>query len=95
MIFLFEEKMFRSRDTTIFVFLWNPQISKSVTLSYALLHNESYTCTHFFRMLFAIKMKHGQILVYCMSNISNMFLAQCWRLTANSRPFCDFTKMTI
>ena len=31
--FLFEEKiMFRSQDTEIFVFLWNLQISKSVTL---------------------------------------------------------------
>ena len=25
-------------------------------------------------------MKFGQILVWCMTKISNMFLAQCWRL---------------
>ena len=32
----------------------------------------------------------------CITNISNMFLAQCWRLATNSRPFDDnFIKMTI
>ena len=40
-------------------------------------------------------MKFGQILVYCMANISNMFLAPCWRLEASPRPFYDFIKMTI
>ena len=30
-----------------------------------------------------------------MANISNMFLAQCWRLETSSRPFYDFIKMTI
>ena len=40
-------------------------------------------------------MKLGQILVCCMTNISNMFLAQCWRLETSSRPFYDFIKMTI
>ena len=44
MIFLFEEKiMFLSRDTEIFVFWWNLQISKFVTSSQVLLHNASYT----------------------------------------------------
>ena len=32
-------------------------------------------------------MKFGQILVCCMTNISNMFLAECWRLETSSRPF--------
>ena len=41
------------------------------------------------------KMKFGQILVCCMTNISAMFLAQCWRLETTSRPFYDFIKMTI
>ena len=40
-------------------------------------------------------MKFGQILVCCMTNISNMFLAQCWRLETSSRPFYDFIKTAI
>ena len=42
-----------------------------------------------------IKTKFGQILVYCMKNISNMFLAQCRRLKTSSRPFYDFFKTKI
>ena len=42
-----------------------------------------------------IKMKFGQILVCYMTNISNMFLAECWRLETSSRLFYDFIKMTI
>ena len=87
--------MFRSRDIEIFVFLWNLQISKFVTSSQVLLHNASYTYTYFFWILSPIKMKFGQILVYCMANISSMFLAECWRLGTSSRPFYDFIKMTI
>ena len=50
--------------------------------------------------LFLLKPKYyqnelGQRLVCCMTNISNMFLAQCWRLETSSRPFHDFIKMTI
>ena len=30
-----------------------------------------------------------------MRNISNMFLAQCWRLKTSSKLFYDFTKRTI
>ena len=30
-----------------------------------------------------------------MTNIFNMFLAQCWKLETSSRPFYDFIKMTI
>ena len=40
-------------------------------------------------------MKLSQILVCCMTNISNMFLAQCWRVETGCRPFHDFIKMTI
>ena len=40
-------------------------------------------------------MKLGQILVCCMTDISNMFLAECWRLETSCRPFYDFIKMTI
>ena len=40
-------------------------------------------------------MKFGQILVCCMKNISNMFLAECWRLETSSWLFYDFIKMTI
>ena len=40
-------------------------------------------------------MKFGEILVCCMTNIFNMFLAECWRLETSSRPFYDFFKMII
>ena len=40
-------------------------------------------------------MKLGQILVCCMTNICNMFLAQYWRLETSSRPFHHFIKVTI
>ena len=29
------------------------------------------------------------------TNMSNMFLAQCWRLETSFTPFYDFIKMTI
>ena len=35
-------------------------------------------------------MKFGQILLCCMTKISNMFLTQCWRLETISRLFFDF-----
>ena len=40
-------------------------------------------------------MKFGQILVCSMTNISNLFLAQCWRLETSSRPIYDFIKIKI
>ena len=40
-------------------------------------------------------MKFDQILVCCMTNISNMVLAQCCRLESIFRPFYDFIKMMI
>ena len=46
-------------------------------------------------ILSTIKIKLGQIRVYLLTNISNMFLAQCWRLEASSRPFYDFNETTI
>ena len=45
--------------------------------------------------LIPIKMTFGQILVYCITNISNIFLAECGRLKTSSSPFYDFIKMTI
>ena len=60
-----------------------------------MLHNASYTYAYFFWILRAIKIKLGQILVCCMTNISNMFSAECWRLETSSRLFYDFIKMTI
>ena len=42
-----------------------------------------------------IKMKFGQIVVCCMTNISNIILVLFWRLETSSRPFCDFIQMTI
>ena len=50
---------------------------------------------NFFWTLSPIKIKFGQILVCCMTNISNMFLAECWRLETSSRLFYDFIKMSI
>ena len=43
----------------------------------------------------SIKMKFGQILVCFLTNICNMFLAQCWKLETSSRRFYDFIKVTI
>ena len=40
-------------------------------------------------------MKLGQILVCCIKSISNMFLAQHWRLETSSRHLYDFIKITI
>ena len=37
-------------------------------------------------------MKFGQILVCCMTNISNMFLAEDWRLETSCRLFYDFVE---
>ena len=40
-------------------------------------------------------MKFGHILVCCMTDISNMFLGQCWRTETISRSLYDFIKITI
>ena len=40
-------------------------------------------------------MKFGQILVCCMTNISNIFSTECWRLETSSRLLYDFIKKTI
>ena len=55
---------------------------------------------YFFWILSPIKMKFGQMLVCCMTSISNMFLAgnwklenECWRLETSSRLFYDFIKI--
>ena len=60
-----------------------------------MLHNGKYTYAYFFWILSPIKMKLGQILVCCLTNISNMFLAQSWGLETSSRPFYGFIKTTI
>ena len=46
-----------------------------MTSSYALLHDENYTFAYFFWILSTIK-KIGRILVCCLRNTSNMFLAK-------------------
>ena len=48
-----------------------------------------------FLILSTIKVKFGQILVHLITIISNMFLAQCWRLETSFRPFYDFNETTI
>ena len=45
--------------------------------------------------LTSVKMRFGQILVCCMANISNIYLAECWRLETSSRLFYDFIKVRI
>ena len=40
-------------------------------------------------------MKFGQILVSCMTNISNMFMAQCMRQKTKFKAFYGFIKMAI
>ena len=82
--------MFRSQDFCVFV--------KSSDFR----RNHKYCCIMqvtlmliFFWILTPIKMKFGQLLVCCMTNISDMFLAECWRLGTSSRLFYDFIKMTI
>ena len=50
---------------------------------------------YLFWVLSTLKKKLGQILVCCETKISNMFLAQDWRLKTSSRLFYDFIKMTI
>ena len=58
-----------------------------------MLHNRSYTLV-FFLILSTIKMKLGQILVCCITNISSIFFnAGDWKLVLD--PFYDFIKMTI
>ena len=44
-------------------------------------------CAYFFWNLSTIKIKISQILVCCVTRISNMFWAQCWRLETSSKPF--------
>ena len=48
-----------------------------------------------FLIISAIKMKFGPWLMCCMTNISTMFLAQCWSLETSSRHFYYFIKMLI
>ena len=60
-----------------------------------LLDNGSYTYACFLWILSIIKMKFGQVLVFYITNISNMFLAECWKLGTSSRLFYDFIKMPI
>ena len=46
-------------------------------------------------ILSTIKMKFGQMLVWCMMFISNIFLDQRWRLETRSSAFYDFIELTI
>ena len=87
--------MFWSRDIEFFVVLRNLHISKLVTSSQVLLRNASYTYAYFFWILSHIKMKFGELLVCCMTDISNMFLTECCRLETSFRLFYDFIKITI
>ena len=58
-------------------------------------HKHCYIYPYLFWILSPAKMKLGQILVCCLTNISNLVLGQCWRLETSPRPFYDFIKMTI
>ena len=52
-------------------------------------------CDVIFWILSPLKVKFCQIVVCCMTKISHMFLAECWRLETSSRPFYDLIKMAI
>ena len=65
-----------------------------VIISSCIYHKKLHLC-YFFWILSTIKMKFCQILVCCVANISNVFLAECWRLETSCRLFHDFIKMTI
>ena len=80
--------MFPSQDKDFCVFV-NPADFKFCD------HKHSCIMLDLNLFISTIKMKLGQILVCCMTNISNMFLAECWRLETSCRPFYDFIKMTI
>ena len=53
------------------------------------------TYAYFFWILSTLKKKFSQILVYCKTNITDMFLDQDRRLKTSSRLFYNFIKMTI
>ena len=40
-------------------------------------------------------MKFGEILVWLVTNISNMVLAQCWRLGTSFKDFYNFNGTTV
>ena len=70
--------------------------SFSITSSQTLLHNRSYTYAYFFFWILSIiKIKVGQILVCCMTIITNIFLAHYWRKETSFRLFYDFIEMKI
>ena len=52
----------------------------------------SCSCAYFFLIKHTIKIRFGQKLVF---SVTDMFLAQSWRLKTSSRPFYDFIKVTI
>ena len=81
-MFLFEEKMFHSRDIDVCIFVKSTDFKICDVYPY------------FFWILSTIKMTLGQILLCCMTNISNMCLDQFWRLGTSNRLFYNFIKMT-
>ena len=81
-----------------FLFLANPETSKSMTSSQTLLHIGSYTFDYLLRILGSIKMKFGQILLHFTTNMSNLFLAVLLILKTSSKAFYafyDFEKIAI
>ena len=81
------------RDFCVFVKHADLKICDVIISIAALMQVTLYT--YFFWILSPIKMKFVRILVGWMTNIYNIFLAECWRLETSSRLFYDFIKMTI
>ena len=79
--FYLKKKCFVLEISRFSRFLWNPQISTYVTLSWAWLHNGSYTYAYFFWILRTIKMRFSKMLVSCTTNVYNKFF---WRFILNS-----------
>ena len=88
------------RNSVCILFICSEQIgtsqlsfSKSVTSSQALPHDGCYTCFFFLNPQY-YQNEIWSNKVCCMTNISNMFLAQCQKVES-FRSFYDFLKMAI
>ena len=80
-------------DVKLIFLIWRKNVSFSRYLDfYVFVKFTNYTFAYSFWILRSIKMKFGQMLVYPITNIFSMFLAQCWRLETNSRLFMILMK---
>ena len=69
--------------------------SRNFKICQVIININPYTFDYFFRVPVSIKINIGHILVKFMTNISNLFLPQLWRLETSSRPFYNFDKIAV